>query len=337
MESYTNKIQKIRQRYQEKRMSKNWKKRKINNKILRRKGIIQQRYYSEKQYIDYEAPPKFSFVNNTDEVLKYFNDISDLILKKQSVNLNIEDIGELTPDVIPILMAILNDKNSKKVGLQGNAPKNPKLKKMFVESGLYDFVSSFGKKMVSQDNKLWRHSTNSIVKGEMAGQAAKSCKKIFEDNGFNYDTDSLYNLLVEAMSNTLNHANKNVNWWLYYYYDKETKTLKFSFVDLGVGIFKSASFDSYRQVINAIIPGNQFLVRPFLEGKIMSSRKTDKAISGKGVKQIMDCAKLNEFKRFLIITNDVKIDVKTQQSEQLSDNFAGTFIYFEIYCTNNGS
>lgn len=334
MESYTTKFQKIRQRYQDKRSSKKWKKRKRINKLLRRKGIIQQRYYSDKSYVDYEAPQKFSFVNNTDEVLRYFNDISLFISEKKSVNLNIDEIEELTPDVITLLMAKLHEKASKKVGLKGNAPKNPKLKKMFMESGLYNFVNSFGQKPVSQDNKLWRHSTNSLVKGEMAGQAATACKKMFADNGINYDTDSLYNLLVEAMSNTLNHANKtsNINWWLYYYFDSETKTLKFSFIDLGIGIFKSASFDSYLQVFKPVVSGNQFLVKPFLEGKIISSRKTDKEISGKGVKQIMDCAKLNEFKRFIIITNDVKIDVKTQQSEQLSDNFAGTFIYFEISC-----
>ncbi|GEP52281.1 hypothetical protein FNO01nite_29530 [Flavobacterium noncentrifugens] len=336
MEIYSTKFHQIRSRYQTKRLSKKWKKHKLVNKALRRKGILQQREYAKKDYLNYEAPQKFSFINNTDEVLKYFNDISQFISRKQSVNLDIEEISELTPDTITLLMAKLNEKASRKVGLSGNAPKNPKLKKMFTESGLYDFVNSHGKKIASSDNKLWRHSTDSLVKGEMAGLATAVCRNLFAEHGIAYDTDSLYNLLVEAMSNTLHHAHKvsNINWWLYYYLDKETKTLKFSFIDLGVGIFKSASFDSYRNLIKSFTPGNQILVKPFLEGKIISSRETDKAISGKGVKQIMDCAKLAEFAKFIIITNDVKIDVKTQQSEQLSDNFAGTFIYFEISVTN---
>ncbi len=334
MENYSNKYHLIRQKYQAKRSSKNWKKRKNNNKLLRRLGILTNRYYSSKEYIDYEAPDKFSFINNTDEVLRYFNDVSDFIKEKRSVNLDIEGIKELTPDVITLLMAKLSEKSSRKVGLKGNAPKDPKLKKMFMESGLYDFVKSYGRKSVSQDNKLWKHSTNTSVKGEMAAQAANACKKMFQEKNLKYDTGSLYNLLVEAMSNTFNHANKTetMNWWLYYYHDHNSNTMKFSFIDLGVGIFKSASFDSYRKVISHIVPGNKLLVQPFLEGKIISSRQTDKAISGKGVKQIIDCANLPEFKKFLIITNDLKIDVKTKQSQELSDNFAGTFIYFEISC-----
>lgn len=336
MKIYSPKFHQVRSRYQTKRFAKSWKKRKTLSKLLRRQGIIQQRYYAQKDYINYEAPLRFSFVDNTEEVLKYFNDVSQFISRNQSVTIDIKDIKELTPDVITLLMAKLNEKVSKKVGLRGNAPEDPKLKKMFVESGLYNFVNSYGKKTTSSDNKLWRHSTNSFVKGEMAGLAIDVCRKLFAENGIAYDTDSLYNLLVEAMSNTLHHAHKvsNINWWLYYYLDKETKTLKFSFIDLGMGIFKSASFDTYRNVIKPITSGNQILVKPFLEGKIISSRETDKAISGKGVKQIMDCAKLAEFTKFIIITNDVKIDVKSQQSEQLSDNFAGTFIYFEISVTN---
>lgn len=335
MENYSNKFHDIRQKYQQKRLTKAWKKRKKNNKRLRLFGISQERFYSEKSYIDYEAPSRFSFINNTNAVLLYFNDISDFISKKQSVNVDISEIKELSPDVITLMMAKLSEKRSKKVGLKGNAPKNPVLKKMFVESGLYNFVTSFGRKTVSLNNKLWKHSTNSTVKGEIAAQAAKACKEMFLANGINYDTDSLYNLLVEAMSNTLNHANNNnpnVNWWLYYYHDQASNTLKYSFIDLGIGIFKSASFDSYKEVIKHVYQGNKILVKPFLEGKIISSRKTDHAISGKGVRQIINCAKLPEFKAFLIITNDLKINIKTQQSEELNSNFAGTFIYFEISC-----
>lgn len=287
--------------------------------------------------MNYVAPEKFSFINNTNEVLTYFNDVRNFIKQKKSVFLDISGITELTPDTITLLISKLSEKESKKVILHGNAPENPILKKMFMESGLYNFVNSLGNKKVSNKNKLWKHSTNNEVKGEMTALAINACKDLFKRKGIDYDTDNLYNLLVEAMSNTMNHADgkiSNLDWWLYYYLDEPNNTIKFSFIDLGIGIFKSASFDSYKKYAKHIYQGNRLLVKPFLEGKIISSRKTDHEISGKGVKQIIDCANLNEFKKFIIITNDVKIDVKTKESEEISNNFDGTFIYFEISSNN---
>jgi hypothetical protein len=326
-----------RKKYQNKRKTNNWKKHKTNKIQLRYEAILKQIANSKKEIVNYVAPQKFSFINNTNEVLTYFNDVRDFIKRKQSVFLDISEITELTPDAITLLISKLSEKESKKVILHGNAPEQPTLRKMFIESGLYNFVNSRGIKQVSKKNKLWKHSTNNEVKGEMTADAINACKDLFKQKGINYDTDSLYNLLVEAMSNTMNHADgkiSNLDWWLYYYLDEQNDTIKFSFVDLGIGIFESASFDTYKKYAKHIYQGNRLLVKPFLEGKIISSRKTDNEISGKGVKQIIDCANLKEFKKFIIITNDLKIDVKTGESEELSNNFAGTFIYFEISSNN---
>ncbi len=330
-------LQNIREKYQNKRRTKKWRIKKIGLKFKKKFEPFQTPVFSENTILNHSSPENFSFINNTNEVLSYFNEVKVFIRENKSVRIDISKITDLTPDTITLLMAILNEDLNKKVGLRGNAPDNPVLKKMFVESGIYDYVFSKGYKQVSRNNKLWPHSTNKEVKGEMAGEASEVCKKLFESNGINYDTDHLYNLLVEAMSNTMNHADtikSNINWWLYYYLDESTKKLKFSFIDLGIGIFKSASFDSFRSITKHIYKGNELLVKPFLEGKIISSRLNDNEISGKGIRQIISCANLTEFNKFIIITNDIKIDIKTKQSEKLNTNFEGTFIYFEISCMN---
>lgn len=325
--------QTIRANYQAKRKSEKWIKRKGLHKKERLFEI--QRYYDKikKGVKNLKAPKNFSFVDNPQNVLIYFNQITEFVCDNQPVNIDIREIENLTPDTIILLIAKLSDKKSKRVGLSGNAPKEPLLHRMFLESGLYNFVRSRGAKPVAPNNKLWKHSTNNQVKGEMAGQATEICKIMFAKNNVVYDTDNLYNLLVEAMSNTINHADNNkyqVNWWLYYFIDEVNEKIKYSFIDLGIGIFKSASFNSYRKLFNIFLKGNAFLVKPFLEGKIISSRINDSEISGKGVKQIISCAILPEFINFTIITNDIKINVKTKASESLNTNFDGTLIYFEI-------
>lgn len=333
-------IQKIRSRYQDKRRKKKWKNRKKQNLRNHRNQIQYFNQVKRKKLINYPAPNNFSLINNTDEVIKYFHDIRKFINKKVPVFLDISEITNLTPDSIALQMAELSVKKNEKIGMVGNAPNDPKLKKMFEESGLYDHVFSSNKRINGINNRLWKHSSDNNVKGEIAGKAIEVCRDKFNANNKFFDTDSIYNLLVEAMSNTKTHAKKvkensdkknqdNVNWWLYYYIDEEKSIIKYSFIDLGIGIFQSASFNDYRKKISNVF-GNEFLIKPFLEGKIVSSRKNDHEISGKGVRQIMQCSSLQEIVKFYIISNDLKIDVKNQSGIKLSTNFAGTFIYFEI-------
>lgn len=330
------KSQAIRTKYQAKRRTKKWKRRKKNNLYKLRNNIQRDNLLSKRKLINYPAPDNFSLINNTDEVLKYFNDVRHFINKKSPVFLDISEITNLTPDSIALQMAQLSDRKNKRIGMSGNAPKNPKFKRMFEESGLYDHVVSLKPRRNAINNKLWKHSSDNNVKGEIAGKAVEVCSEKFKNKGKEFDTDNIYNLLVEAMSNTKNHANKgsvkkkeNVNWWLYYYIDEDKSLIKYSFIDLGIGIFESASFNNYRKALSNIV-GNELLIKPFLEGKIVSSREHDHEISGKGVRQIMQCSEMKEVNSFYIISNDLKIDVKNQAGTKLSANFAGTFIYFEI-------
>ncbi len=331
--SYTN-LQKVRTKYQQKRKRNSWIKRKKTNKLLRKLRFEQQKAFNERVFINHIAPLNCSFIDNTNEILTYFNEIKEFIAQGQSVELDISKITHLTPDMITLLLVIFNEKQSRKVGMKGNAPNNAELKKMFLSSGFYDNVISAGTKKVAYNNKLWRGTTNNQVQGKMASEALDMCREVFLKKNIKYDTDPLYNLLSEAMSNTKNHANSkqlNTNWWLYWYFDEAEEKLKYSFIDLGIGIFKSANFSWYRETFNEIFSvGNILLVKSFLNGKITSSREKDKAISGKGVKQILSCAKLPEITTFIIITNDIKIDVKIQKGTELSSNFEGTFIYFEV-------
>lgn len=314
----------IRAKYEAKRRTKKWKIMKAKSKLQRLLQIHKHIQLVNKGIINLEAPPNFSLIDNSDDVIKYFNKVKDNVESDQPVRIDISKITNLSPDIIILQIAVLKEKKSMRVGIFGNAPEDPNLRKIFIESGLYNFVKSSGKKKVADNNKLWKHSTNNQVRGEIAGEAIAVCKNLFEKSGVNYDTDNIYNLLVEAMSNTINHADTkkaNINWWLYYYIDEDKRTIKFSFIDLGIGIFKSASFDSFRRIANIFVPGNSLLVKPFLEGKILSSRKNDNEISGKGVKQIIKCAENPEFTKFTIITNDQKINVKDKTNQSLSHNF----------------
>jgi hypothetical protein len=286
------------------------------------------------EFVKLVAPENFSFLENTNEVLAYFNEAKALSSRNISAFFDISDIQNLSPDAITLLMAYIGEKKKRNVRYGGNAPNDPAYKKMFMESGLYDYVLSQVNKEVSPYNRLWKASSNNEVQGFIAGQALELCKKILHKDSYDDVLDPLYNLLVEAMSNTINHADplevRRENWWLYSYIDESSSTIKFCFVDLGVGIFRSAKFTQLIQALSGIYLGTQVLVQALFEGRIGSSRKIDQSISGKGVKQILTCGQIKHFKKFNIITNDVIIDVKSQSSILLNQHFSGTCLYWEI-------
>ena len=64
-------------------------------------------------------------------------------------------------------------------------------------------------------------------------------------------------MYLELMQNTNNHASLKVfgekHWWLSVNYDKDNNKVKFSFVDFGMGIFKSLENKNSKSKIYGII------------------------------------------------------------------------------------
>jgi len=155
--------------------------------------------------------------------------------------------------------------------------------------------------------------------------------------------EPLYEILVECMQNTNNHASKEkeekCKWWLFVYNCPETGNSKYSFLDLGVGIFESLIVKSFilkSAKAIGVLPNNHF-VQDLLDGNIQSRIEKDNEIRGKGIPQIVSHAKYDQFKEFYIITNDVKINVKDGSSTPLKRSFSGTFYYWELQKINNGN
>lgn len=328
----------IRSRYQAKRQTKKWKHSKRIKKENLRYQVVTKQAQVSKPFTDHIAPKQFSFVHNTNDVLKYFIDAEKLFKSKHKLNLNIDDIEELTPDAISLLVASINDKDfHHNSGYKGDAPKKPELKKIFKESGFYNFVNSKGFNRASNGNLLHKEMHTKVMPIVAQSAALTGIKHTF---GNENPYEPLYDILIECMSNTNNHASldsaEKCKWWLYVYNDPTSKNTSYSFLDLGVGIFDSIVVQGYLKKVfkGTIAYKNISIVDDLLSGKIQSRIDEDNEIRGKGIPQIVEHSKLNTFKEFYIITNDVKINLKTGGREQLNYNFSGTFLYWEIQNTN---
>lgn len=327
--------QRARERAEIKKRSRSQKRRR-NKRLLQRKADINiRKAIKQKPNISQTAPSNFSLIDNPDEVIAYINDCKKLLHEKEKVTIDIANIQTLTSDAIALLVACADDPHFRgKYGeLSGNAPKDTKLRTLFVESGFYNYVRAhrFMKTAQKTKDNLLHKESNFNVQPDIAREAClHGTQHIFNNKE---PISCLYEMIIEAMSNTNNHANKDkeggTKWWLYAYNDPEGKTC-YSFVDLGVGIFESLPVSLYKITKKIGLTHNADLVSDLLKGKIKSSKKDDNKIRGKGIPQIAKNSRQDIFKRAFIISNDVKIDLKSRKAEKLSNDFHGTLLYWEL-------
>lgn len=304
-----------------------------------------QAEYQEKErkhsapFVEHVPPANFSLIDNPHEVLAYFNRGEELFRKKNQVTFDIAHVTSFTPDTIALMVASLHtEEYTHGYGYRGNEPENTELAKLFEISGFYKFVRSHHKSTDS-DGTLLHKERDHKVNPDFAVEA--SLIGVQNSFGNSAPFEPLYEILIECMSNSNNHADpKNPGscyWWLFVYSNPDTRITSYSFVDLGVGIFGSMRARGILQLIAKAtgLSRDISFADDLLEGKLHSRMEVDRDIRGKGIPQIVSTAGMNEFKRFNLITNDVFFDLKTGAREELASPMAGTFLYWELGPTNN--
>ncbi len=329
-----------RMRREMERQSKKYKSNRRFRIENKRKALIAQRAWESKKYVKLEVPKKFSFIDNTNEVLDFFIKCKSLLHENEKVQCDLSNITDLSSDAIALLAACANDESflGKKGRIRGNAPSNPELLKLFIESGFYNHVKSTRKikSAHNSDLNLFHQESNYQVQSDIAKKACiLGTEHVF---GNKEPFPDLYEMLIESMSNTNNHASNNTvknqfKWWLYTYNAPNGHTM-YTFIDLGVGIFDSIPMQIFKNIKKLFgLSHNKDLVNDLLDGKIKSREKIDNKIRGKGIPQIANNSSSSNFARAYIISNDVKINLKEKTAEALNWNFSGTMLFWEL--TNN--
>lgn len=324
----------MKARYSAHRRTSKWKNRKKSRKAKKVRIFREKRRRAQKPFINLVAPKQFSLIANTNEVLKYFEGAEKKFAGGENVAFDISEVETLTADAIALLVASIKDDDFIHGGnYRGTAPNKPELNKLFMESGFLDHVRHGWDAHTNKENLLHKED-NFKVSPKIAKSA--SLKGIQHVSHNSRPFEALYEILIECMSNTNNHANLSsagkCKWWMYVYSNPNEEVSSYSFVDVGVGIFKSAVIQSkIKQSLKGTpLYPNIRLVPELLSGKLQSRIDKDNEIRGKGIPQIVDHANSPRFRSFYIIANDVKIDLKTGESKQLNHSLNGTFLHWEL-------
>ena len=288
-------------------------------------------------------PSTVDLIKEPNETLKYFNRANKHYRKGRNVFYDLSKITRFSPESIALLAACVSSNHfTHGNSSRGNEPSNPFLSTMFRESGFFDHMSSNLRRYnSSKGNRLVHKVTNHKV---IPSIARACCVSMFDKLTLTYhdELEPLFDILIEAMQNTNNHASagKNVeyDWWLYEFDDRNKEIMHFTFLDIGSGIFESLPVKNYiYEVLKLLeIKSNLDLVDDLLAGKIKS--RTKKPERGKGIPQIYELSKDGLFKDFHILSNDILINTKTDDRLELEEPFLGTLYYWTIpYSKSNGS
>ena len=301
-----------------------------------------------------KAPVSCSFVTQPETTINFFSRVEKAYEVSSKVIYDLTETTSFSETAAAVLMAFLKDRSLNK----GRAsvidwPENPACKAKLQSFGIQRKIAQS-----IDDSECYTDTpTQKISSTIVANQVAKNI--VDQSSNFLYGTEKrikeLYAILIEMMANTNNHAAAkpidsltidNRQWWLFIFPDSLSKSVKFVFLDLGVGIFDSIPVKQFIQRTPQSLLDKKHLSQNYrrriqlqeiltnlTSGKIKSSTGRDDR--GRGIPLIAEHSVCNHFCSFHIISNDAYIDLREGTASAMNEHFGGTLFHFELVEASN--
>lgn len=299
-------------------------------------------------YTTITAPRVFSLLKNPEQTIQFINKLESLYLHRKKAFVNIEKIEDLDYTAVTVLVSVMFSFKSRKIPFNGNFPEKGHLKQLLIDSDFFKYlnrpISESLEYSVGKRNQIFTRA-NKEVNSELglaimdeASQTIWGQRRICK---------GLQRTLLELMQNTNNHADKTrkgvKHWWVSVNHDRATKKVSFVFVDYGIGIFESLRskpadnkwFGWWEKIQRRLIHGgNEEIMRLLLNGE-MHLTVTGQHFRGKGLPGIKEVYDRNQISSLHLISNNVYANVDSDSYAQLTNQFSGTLVYWEINETNH--
>jgi hypothetical protein len=281
---------------------------------------------------DLAAPENFSFIDNTAEMVGFFQRMEKAFKAGRDVFVDFSGTTHLTPDSLAVFVSHMKDTSITR-GLQvsGNEPQDELIKKRFIESGFYEIVVTRNKKREPASGSFKKKMSKKVQPQMIDEMVSFATDKLF---GEYRKCGGVTNALLETMGNTRGHAagdpSRHETWWAYVHCDTKSKIATYCLVDNGVGIFKGRKVSLARQALNKLgITSNIDILKKMLLRQIESS--TGIPYRGRGIPSIYKSLKRGDIRNLTFIANDVIAKVEKNEYHTLSPPFKGTFVSWEYH------
>ena len=148
-------------------------------------------------------------------------------------------------------------------------------------------------------------------------------------------TQALSRFFKEAISNVNNHAgktnnNKTIQWFCMAFYDANKKSIKYTIIDSGKGIFNTLhikpieiGFEKKLEILHSVLTNTNEIIRS----------ETKLGNRGGGLMRIYELFATNIISKLTICANDVYVSYsegKQEEKKKLKNKFNGTMISIDI-------
>lgn len=290
-----------------------------------------------------EVPKIFSLSENSNETVKFFDKVFDVIKKCEKGNklfFNLSSVERVTPDAIMYLIAVVN--NAKivqafRIQCSGSLPRNDEARQLIEKVGFFDYVKVNGKIPKTKDPDRIR-----IMQGfESSGLTTSIiCDFVNEKMDINSKlaTKRLYPLLVEMMTNVKQHAYKDssstmIPKW-YVYVENCESDIQFIFLDSGSGIPNTIR-KNWTERLKDFINGDKdepTYIEAALKGAFRT--ETNQGYRGKGLPEIYNAVTnpQNRLSQMTIISGHARCDILTNEikKEYIYNSFEGSLFMWRF-------
>lgn len=306
----------------------------LRSKKRRPRGRSGPKYTAERiarrKYHILAAPQVFSIIKNPEGSLPFLREIDFYSSKNYNLSFDLSGVTEITTDAIAALVATID---RLAVYARGNLPVNEKAQRILVESGFFDHMRRRNTEpLPPKRGTISREKQSKKVQGDVARDLIRfGTNAVF---GGPQQSKASYRVMVESMSNTHNHAagkyqTMTEKWWGTAFADSKRNCVCFTFLDTGIGIFRSVRLKTLRGMYRRLGFGSDAVIlRDMLRGEVGSS--TGEPYRGKGLPAIYELSRHGSIKSLVIVSNDVYADVGSEEYRMLTTEFKGTLLYWEI-------
>ncbi len=292
-----------------------------------------------------DAPSNLSLLNNEKETLDFLQELQDNYNERRMVAVLLDNVREITTDAIVVLLSNMVHFKAARIGFNGTKPNDSKVNAKLEASGFFKHLYGFA--MPDQETYSFRKMSNYIY---THGQ--KTVDASLADELVKYASISVWGearrcpgiqrTLVELMHNTYDHAGEEKgekHWWISVEHDTHTHEVTFSFIDFGVGIFRSlenkkpgeplyGAMDYIKQHF-PLAKTQVERLRLILEGKLVESQSSE-YYRGKGLANTYMRFHKKQISDLSIISNYASIRAAQQDYHAIKNEFMGTFISFKM-------
>ena len=306
------------------------------NKNRAKLGRPQLQRFPKRKTITLAAPRVFSMVKNPGETVGLLNNIRRSV-RNGNVFVDLSQVQNITPDAIAGLLSTIHHPDIGDGLISGNAPEDPSMRRILNESGFRQYVKSDADLPHRASlGKIQRHSrSQDILKKKYDQFVAQELVEFAVEKltGFVGNHPPSYGMLGDAMLNTMQHASPQGRpdelWWASVYFDSERNVACFTFIDQGVGIFKSRRLPEKIKLLGKLaVPTNTEILRRLFRGEIPST--TDEPGRGHGIPGMYAHCKRGTIREFAILSNDVIGNAESETYSAVSSHFGGTLLYWEM-------